>query len=544
MIHLRHLTLTNVATHSHSEVALPTHGIVVLTGGNGAGKSTLLEAVATGLWGESLRGELPWLAGVAGAVTITTDGIKATRKRSKAGSSKLDWNEIGQDAIIYETTSKAQAGLEALIGSYDVWRRTCVLSSVDSAAFSLARDSDRKRLLEEFLGLGLFDTALEACRKDKKEAQAKAAKAEKERTEVNLQLRFAQDKLNTAKMELAALAPVEELESVREQGKDLAAKVEDIKQQLREADVRRMAATKQKAAIGAVMQAEKARLDRMKDDTCITCGQNVVDVRNHLKAEVHRLRSQTLVELSTVELELEALAQMIPLLEKDLQTYTNQLNNLRAEYKLMEYATRQRAGLAQKVLDCQNEVATWQAKADALSADNHDLEVAHLDAVEQVLGLRGVRAQVLEHSLGALEQQANAWLARMPTEHGPLSIALSGSTVQKSGSTVDSISLKVNERPYASCSGGERRRVDVALLLSLRELAVAAHGRDGSLLCDEVFDALDAQGQADVAAALAEMSADRMVLVVTHSPELAKALRPSMRLHVSLEDGRAKVATS
>jgi len=170
--------------------------------------------------------------------------------------------------------------------------------------------------------------------------------------------------------------------------------------------------------------------------------------------------------------------------------------------------------------------------------------MAHMDAVEQVLGLRGVRAQVLDHSLKALEQQANAWLDRMPTERGPLQISLTGSTTQKSGSVVDSISLKVHGRPYASCSGGERRRVDVALLLALRELAVAAHGRDGSLLCDEVFDALDAQGQTDVAAALGEMAQDRMVLVVTHSPELAKALRPKAKIHVGLVEGVAKVTTS
>jgi ABC-type lipoprotein export system ATPase subunit len=59
-----------------------------------------------------------------------------------------------------------------------------------------------------------------------------------------------------------------------------------------------------------------------------------------------------------------------------------------------------------------------------------------------------------------------------------------------------------------------------------------------------VFDALDAQGQTDVAAALGEMAQDRMVLVVTHSPELAKALRPKAKIHVGLVEGVAKVTTS
>ncbi len=336
MLHLRKLSLTNLATHDATDLSFPERGVVVLTGSNGSGKSALMEAVATALWGESLRGELPWRVGVAGSAAIETDGLTATRKRSKAGSAKLEWVSGSDEPVAYETTSKAQAALEHLIGSYDVWRRTCVLSSIDSAAFSLARDSDRKRLLEEFLGLSLFDTALEACRKDKKEAAAKAAAAERARTEVNLKFSFAQTQLDQLRKELESLPPAANLESMRAEGKELAARVDALKAQIREAEVRRIAVIKEQANVTASLRAEGERLSRLKDDTCITCGQNVVDVRSHLREEVRRLKSQINVSLASLEIDLAALDELIPRMTEEHHKLSTDLGNFRTEFRMAE----------------------------------------------------------------------------------------------------------------------------------------------------------------------------------------------------------------
>jgi len=252
------------------------------------------------------------------------------------------------------------------------------------------------------------------------------------------------------------------------------------------------------------------------------------------------------LEQTTLDREIQYLKDDLADLQAEHKELSKKVGELREQYRLAESQSKLRASLAAKIEDSKKAVAEWAAKikAHGAGADKAAADAAHLEAVEQVLGLRGVRAQVLDHALGALESQANAWLSRMPTDAGVLTLTLTGSTTQKSGNTVDAIALKVRGRPYASCSGGERRRVDVAILLALRELAVAAHGRDGSLLCDEVFDALDAPGQADVASALSEMAQERLVVVVTHSPELAKALRPTMQLTVSLVDGAASVAVT
>lgn len=546
MLHIRKLKLANLATHKSTNLDLPSKGLVAITGHNGAGKSVLLEAVSIGLWGESLRGELPWVAGEAGSVDISTDQLEVTRKRSKSGTSKVEWRSpLLPDAPTYETSSKAQIALEALIGPYDVWRRTCVLSSLDSAAFSLARDSDRKRLLEEFLGLNMFDSALEACRKDRREAAAAVAKAEADRKEVTLRLSFAQQQLEQAKRDQASLLADTDgldLPAIVREGKRVAALVEAATKDMQDAQARVNKAESDSAAISSKVRHEQERLSRLKDQ-CPTCGQNTDHAKEAMATELAKLKKEAADARSALEKQYNAACADRDDLQAEVKDLTAKLTKLREQAALANSQAKQRALIETKLTEATAAVSEWSGKASAQNQDQGKLteEAACLEAVEQVLGLRGVRAQVLQHALEALEKQANAWLSRMPTEAGPLAISLSGSTTQKSGSTVDAISLKIRERSYAACSGGERRRVDVAILLALRELAVAAHGRDGTLFCDEVFDALDQQGQHDVAAALREMAADRLVLVITHSPDLVTALKPEIQLHVALDKGAAAV---
>jgi DNA repair exonuclease SbcCD ATPase subunit len=521
---------------------------VAVTGPNGSGKSTIIEAVSTALWGESLRGEAGWRAGEQGAVAVTTDGVKATRKRSKAGTQKLEWSPAGADGATYETTTKAQAALEAAVGSYDVWRRTCVLSSLDSAAFSTARDSDRKRLLEEFLGLGMFDIGLAAVRADLKATTAALAEAKGRSLRAATACEWATTALEQSRRDEADLLAATGGRTPEQIRSDLA-RVEGLLQgatrdaKAAQQEVARLRAAGQ--AQDAAAAAEGQRLARLRGDECPACGQSVADVRAHLAQEVSRAKAEANAARQAVAGELAAAVEAAEEFGQEEAALVARRQVLAADLRVADGQARQRAGVAdrvtqgeRKLTDALRDAATAQADVTRVSREADELE-----AVEVVLGLRGVRAQVLDHALGALEAATNGWLGEMPTEAGPLRVTISGSTTQKTGGVVDAISLRVGERAYASCSGGERRRVDVALLLALRELAVAAHGRDGTIFADEVFDALDGQGCEDVAEALREMAHARLVVVITHSPLLLATLRPDHRLQVERTEAGVGITT-
>ncbi len=160
-----------------THVDLPSEGIVLVTGDNGAGKSSLIEAVSVALWGKTLRGTAPWHDGVQGAVEVSLcDGRVVMRARTAKGKNEVKFRERDLTMREFDTATKAQAALDPIVGSHDVWKRTCVFSSQDAAHFTLATDAERKRLLEKLLGLERFDAALVACRRDLHVAEATLGK--------------------------------------------------------------------------------------------------------------------------------------------------------------------------------------------------------------------------------------------------------------------------------------------------------------------------------------------------------------------------------
>jgi DNA repair exonuclease SbcCD ATPase subunit len=197
-----------------------------------------------------------------------------------------------------------------------------------------------------------------------------------------------------------------------------------------------------------------------------------------------------------------------------------------------------------------------EANAELLRGAQAKLKV--LSAAEAALGLRGARVQLLARMLSGLEAAANVWLARVASNsagteraaesahlavkgYGQMRLHLKPYVEKKTGGIADALSLEVEGAGggfgYRAASQGERRRIDVALLLALADVAAASHGvSPGTLFFDEVFDSLDDAGVDAVCEVLGGLARDRCVVVVTHSPGLANRVQAGTRIKVA--DGR------
>jgi DNA repair exonuclease SbcCD ATPase subunit len=535
------IELTNFMSHDRSVIELPERGVVQITGPNGAGKSAVLEAVGIAMWGKgsrSLRWS-PWRSD-AGHVCIIDQAAQVVVERKWTGKAKqLKWRRMVAGGMLdFDTTTKAQEALDQYVGPFEVWRRTCVFSAADAAHFTMSTDAERKELLESLLGLGWFDRALTACRHDLRAAQTTKGQAERERDILRERLDGIAKQVGQAQELLAGAGPAPEVGLTKIEVHKYTDHLADVATEYSELDRKR---GKLQGAGGAEKeraQQDRAKLTRLVGDACYACGQSITDaLRAKLARDVQDslAAAEAAVEASADELrrvtaQLEELNEEAESLRPLLTESRSKLNNIEHQRVIR---TRLQAALDEqgpRLLDASTRILAVQATIDRATVD-----VVELEACEQVLGIRGARALLLGRTLAGIESLANTWMGRLQSD---VRISLKPYTEKKSGGQVDSISLGLagagGDGGYLGASAGERRRVDVALLMSLAELASGVQG-GGSwrspIFFDEVFDSLDADGREAVMDVVEGLAKDRCVVLITHDEGLASS-RADVRLKV------------
>lgn len=158
--------------YTDAVLELPERGLVLITGPNGAGKTTFMQGVSHGLWGKPVIGDEMWKdfdedasskskSVVEVCIADPNEGaLDVMRQRTKRGTKSLKWGFNS-----HATTSKAQADLESVIGSMDLWRWSSVFVNDAPDLFTRATDKARKLLLEQAIpDLDQFEPALKRAR--------------------------------------------------------------------------------------------------------------------------------------------------------------------------------------------------------------------------------------------------------------------------------------------------------------------------------------------------------------------------------------------
>lgn len=643
---IREVQMRDFMAHADTSIALPETGVVLITGENGSGKSSIIEAIAHAVFGKSVRGDWGWQddegkpRGWTSEVLVQTDRIRVHRAKGR-GSPSMEWTqthnaaggEIPNASVeTYGTTTKAQAALEHIVGSFDLWVRAHVFSSSDAAHFTLATDSERKRLLEQMLGIDYFDSAAKLAKTNHAKAEARFADIrgnlsliESQRSIAAAELKAAQEFLARTKPEFTAPpavpdlvlppepdypaapvipepdAPDAHIEEMRASlgrvDKHIAAVDEDI------AEARDASKEHNRALDNARFKLERAakELEQWPGGKCPTCNQDVpeellaplVEKSEALRAEAEREQDTAQTRLVHVEEQIAEIQNERNVLtgrRRALADQISQHDNRRITQR--EHAvvlTKQHEGTVaslkvswerecallkrehdaqvrareETLADQQRQMVEWATNSThyeeqeaAANLRLHELDEQEEElndqlsdaewslhkctAVVNVFGLKGMRAHVLGQALTGLQDLGNDWLTSIGKPGQKL--ALREYTETKRGNTNAALSLELssNRRPrwhkYRAASGGERRRIDVALILALAEVGRAARGKSrGTLFFDEVFDALDADGIDSVSDAIHDLAQDRCVVVISHSADLVSKLQPVLKLHA--EDG-------
>ncbi|KAK3260528.1 hypothetical protein CYMTET_30512, partial [Cymbomonas tetramitiformis] len=145
--------------------------------------------------------------------------------------------------------------------------------------------------------------------------------------------------------------------------------------------------------------------------------------------------------------------------------------------------------------------------------------------VDKAFARTGIQSYLVDEALSEVQRRASAHLEVLAG--GSLTLELSATRKAKSrAGTVERIEKIVqargphgewHQRTVRQLSGGEQRRVALALTLAFSEFALARDGSECDLLVlDEVLQSLDGEGTAR-AAALLRLHPSRTVIVIAQA---------------------------
>lgn len=477
-------------------------GLNLVIGPNGAGKSTAIpEAIAWGVWGEMIRGTrvrtrgLPATSETKVGVVFTHNGATyRTLRTATAKRTTFTWSRDGQTPLKYETSTKAQQALEAEVGDLVTWQSTSLFSGDDAAMFSRATDTQRKKLLEKMLGLERLDIGCDNARKSLNALKLRLAGARQRLSRTEGQVEAL----------TASLEQLEQLGGVSTAVGDAQSELELTQSELQEQEEAQKAI--QTSLTEARLESDRAAraVTRVLGGKCVACNQVV---------PVDLLEKQTR-EANQAERKFAALS--AELAHKSRER-TQAISSLRARLQSVQAKLTQAKAAAR-----------YQVKVDEISDQLGDLYIsqleqeAELQAIEQdylvqehvvrVLGPKGVRAQRLRKVLSSISKLANTYLTWLSPG---IRVKILPYTELASGQTSDQFSLVVDgggDGTYASNSGGERRRVDIALVLALSQLR-----KSEMVITDDLLDALDEEGVTAVCRLLVDIAKRRRVVLLTHT---------------------------
>ena len=324
-IDVSRLMMEHFTRHTQTDIRLPKTGVVLVTGPNGHGKSSVVEAVGYGLWGETLRGTNPWPEDKKkGLIRVDMhSGLWAQTEASKGAPKKFGWEY--QDPASgkstggltnWENVTKGREALERFIGfGFDLWRRTSVFSSSDAAHFTLSSDAERKRFLESVLGLGIFDEASDACRRDMKDVAQQVATGQTKRAGCFSALENEKKRVAEHQVFLDQLKmPEVDEEKIRALGEmsNAAAK------ELALARLKVRGADSDAGELRATLKGLRATLEAMHGTVCPTCNQTIsTEHRKSYEARAAKVETELAEKGAASKLAQEALAAEIEELSQE-----------------------------------------------------------------------------------------------------------------------------------------------------------------------------------------------------------------------------------
>ena len=485
-------------------------------GSNGSGKSVFLESIVYGIFGKSIRKStedamVNHAVGKKCKVTIElNDNIKIVRTRKPASLKLFIDGEDRSEAHAAATQRK----IEDLLGTdIKTFMASCVFGQHANMDFLDATPDDKRKILNKFLNLDyIFDmkNRIKVLRSTlKREIRDKDVLIKRLEEDADAY----KEKVSPIPLTLKDLSLLDSttLDSIlkeEDSNRRCVRDVETLKRKLLDFRSSKISKCEDviKSGVGSVSTYECSECNTKLNDTidqefydyCVKSIEKFVKGKKELQQQLAYTES-LITKPSISSVDYSKLHE-----RKSQDTYRTLLDKVTEELSVLHENRH--------LLD-----------------NKHDM----MGFWDKAFSEKGLVKFVIRTIKDYLNTQCNYYLGYLTN---------SSISVEFNEELNEKIAVGGDPRHYISLSGGEKRKLNLAVMLGLQSLLTMSNGHKSNLLFfDEIAENLDQDGIMGIYNLLCELKKEKTIFIITHNPILQSLLDSSKTLKVVKENGESKI---
>ena len=502
------------------EVELDQKDMMLVVGKNGAGKSTLIDAITFSLFGKPFKkvnkGQLVNSVNERDTLTEIEFSVGTAEWKVRRGIKPNLFEIYHNDRLVNQDAKSMdyQKYLEekVLKLNFKSFTQIVVLGSASFVPFMQLTANDRRIIIEDILDIGIF-SVMKTLLKDR------VITLKEEMNEIDYQIKLLQEKITLQEKYIKAM----EEESKQKRKSDLD-KIKETEQEIHKLNTEinthqeRIDSLLNSIKDKVVIEKKNQELDKYRSqisknlkrftkdkkffdekENCPTCEQEIdEEFKKNKLEEVGKGIVEMNYGLSQIEKEVDKVYTRIGEISKstqEIQKEESQVvlkqSNIHAHNSFIQKLSHEMESLQKEVETDSMNVLTKELDESKSTRLQYVDQKFYYDVLSNILNDTGIKTRIIKKYLPVINKHVNDYLKDMD-------FFVNFQLDENFQETIKS--RHRDQFSYYSFSEGEKKRIDIALLLTWRDIASMRNSVNVNLLIlDEVFDAsLDQAGVDDL----------------------------------------------
>lgn len=549
MIEFKKIRFKNFGSfgNNFSEIDLDTKKLTLVTGINGHGKSfAFLDSLSFVLFGKPFRPiNIPQLINSINEKNclVEVEFVKGKTKYLVRRGLNPKLFEIFQDDQLINQDAKSKDYQEmfesTILGfNYSAFKQVVILGKSSFVPFMQLTPAERRKIIEGLLGLDIIAKMAVVVKCRLSELKTELQSSNGLLTLSKEKLKSQEEILKQVKQNYEGLIEKNKLKKTdlqEEQNKvssNIAIKTKELEKTKSsfskiEKEIKTLTSlvsleTKMKGQYETLLEEIEKTEAQI---TCACCGQNLTEsARSNILSSKYIKRDEFLKALNELSFKLKDLATMEGekeklnsklrqlnvdqnVLIKENQILKNRIDEIQEEIENLETKHLDNNEIYDKIKETKKEIQTR-----TVAYEKAVKEQIHYDVIHDLLRDSGLKSKIIKHYVPVINNFVNKYLEK-------LNLYVDFNLNEEFKETIKS--RYRDEFSYSSFSEGEKQRIDLAILLTWREIAKMKNSLNCNLLVfDEILDSsLDAAGTETFLKLLGKMKNKCSVFIISHKSD-------------------------